>query len=321
MSGLRHRALLYRTADEQAAVLAPLVTEALDADRPVLAVLDAPQLAALDARVGPGWAADRRVEVRPPAEVYGHPARTLGGFVELIGARGPGVTLIGEAHFGTAAMHPGAWVQAEAVLNAALAGLDATVVCAYHRTERPAEFVASAGRTHPELYVEGVLRRSAEFLDPARFLARHQPEPPPVPAHARTVRLGTPADLWDLRRVVARAGTAAGLGDDLVADLVLAVGELATNAVEHGRGPRTVALWTDETWIACEVANAGAFTDPLRGFLAPVAEQPRGRGVFLSRLLCDGLDVWAGEGRVRVQARMQRAGDGVSPTLRSAPTG
>ena len=54
-------------------------------------------------------------------------------------------------------------------------------------------------------------------------------------------------DTWQLvevRDTVARAAHAAGCDRDRVADLVLAVNEVATNAVEHGSGDAHLALWT-----------------------------------------------------------------------------
>ena len=77
-------------------------------------------------------------------------------------------------------------------------------------------------------------------------------------------------DTWQLvevRDTVARAAHAAGCDRDRVADLVLAVNEVATNAVEHGSGDAHVALWTGpgSRELLCEVHDGGRLLDLLPG--------------------------------------------------------
>ncbi len=63
--------------------------------------------------------------------------------------------------------------------------------------------------------------------------------------------------LYALRAAVAAHGLQAGLADGQVGDLVLAVHELAANAVRHGAGHGRLRIWNDGTVLRCEVTDDG----------------------------------------------------------------
>ncbi len=56
-----------------------------------------------------------------------------------------------------------------------------------------------------------------------------------------------------MRRIAARYGRRAGLGASRLSDLVLAVNEVATNAVYHGCSRARLRLWVTEENVCCEV--------------------------------------------------------------------
>jgi hypothetical protein len=60
-------------------------------------------------------------------------------------------------------------------------------------------------------------------------------------------------DLADVRRLAARHGRHAGLGPKRVSDFVLAVNEVATNAIRHGCQRARLRLWTTPHGAHCEV--------------------------------------------------------------------
>jgi anti-sigma regulatory factor (Ser/Thr protein kinase) len=64
--------------------------------------------------------------------------------------------------------------------------------------------------------------------------------------------------LYALRAAVAARGTRAGLAVDRVDDLVLAVHELAANAIRHGAGRGRLRIWTADGALRCEVTDDGA---------------------------------------------------------------
>ena len=108
-----------------------------------------------------------------------------------------------------------------------------------------------------------------------------------------------------MRDAVARAAHAAGCDRDRVADLVLAVNEVATNAVEHGSGDAHLALWTGPGTASCSARSttAGRLADPLPGLRAPHPSDPRGRGLWIARQLCDLLHVWGDDAGTHVRIR------------------
>jgi anti-anti-sigma factor len=63
--------------------------------------------------------------------------------------------------------------------------------------------------------------------------------------------------LYALREAVAAHASQAGLPEGRVADLVLAVHELAVNAVWHGAGHGRLRLWKTEDSLRCEVSDDG----------------------------------------------------------------
>src|ERR1700759_5739791 len=63
--------------------------------------------------------------------------------------------------------------------------------------------------------------------------------------------------LYSLRAAVAAHGSQAGLSDGRTRDLVLAVHELAANAVRHGAGQRRLRLWAADDAVRCEVTDQG----------------------------------------------------------------
>jgi len=96
---------------------------------------------------------------------------------------------------------------------------------------------------------------------------------------------------------------AAGFGRDRTDDVVLAVNEIATNAVEHGPGDAEVCLWSDADGFVAEVHDRGVLDNPLPGLIAPHPAEPRGRGVWIARQLCDSLHVWADAQGTHVRLR------------------
>ena len=109
--------------------------------------------------------------------------------------------------------------------------------------------------------------------------------------------------LNEVRASVAAMLLAAGFGRDRADDVVLAVNEIATNAVEHGPGDAEVYLWPDADGFVAEVHDRGVLGNPLPGLMAPHPAEPRGRGVWIARQLCDSLHVWADADGTHVRLR------------------
>ena len=186
------------------------------------------------------------------------------------------------------------WTELDAALNVALTDLPATVVCLYPQLPLHLEVAEGARRNHPLVLVEGVLRQNPAHREPREVVAeRGAPAPAVLGPPDRTLVF----DTWQLvavRETVAEAARDAGCDTARVEDLVLAVNEVATNAVEHGSGDAHLALWSGpgSRELLCEVHDDGPLTDPLPGLRAPHPADTRGRGLWIARQLCDLLHVW-----------------------------
>jgi anti-sigma regulatory factor (Ser/Thr protein kinase) len=92
----------------------------------------------------------------------------------------------------------------------------------------------------------------------------------------------TGADLPRLRLRVGAAAAAAGLDEIKCEELVLAVYELACNAILHGGGGGSLLLSRVGGSVRCRVSDDGP------GF---VDTTPPGGGLWLARQLTDGIEV------------------------------
>jgi anti-sigma regulatory factor (Ser/Thr protein kinase) len=106
--------------------------------------------------------------------------------------------------------------------------------------------------------------------------------------------------LYLLRAAVQAHASRSGLSEDRVGEVVLAVHELAANAIAHGAGHGRLRLWDLANVLACEITDNGpadldgprdaedpsAVTDPW-----PSAD---GHGLWLVRRVADQLNVRSG---------------------------
>jgi anti-sigma regulatory factor (Ser/Thr protein kinase) len=88
---------------------------------------------------------------------------------------------------------------------------------------------------------------------------------PPVPGVSIAARAQPAVDqsfdgdsLYAVRATVAAHASEAGIQESRVRNVVLAVHELAANAVRHGAGQGQVRLWVTGDGIRCELTDAGA---------------------------------------------------------------
>ena len=102
-------------------------------------------------------------------------------------------------------------------------------------------------------------------------------------------------DLHAIRRIVGDHATAAGADPERTADIVLAVNEAVTNAIEHGGGAGTVWFRARETPLVIEVSDSGAgYVEPSAGTAAPAPTSRRGRGIWLIRQLSEQVEIRSG---------------------------
>ncbi|MFI5915282.1 anti-sigma factor RsbA family regulatory protein [Dactylosporangium sp. NPDC051541] len=182
----------------------------------------------------------------------------------------------------TAEEYPGC-VQHEAMVNLALAGREATLLCPYDLARLDQRRIDDAHRTHPTM-VDDNGRYPSGAYDPQRANAAGNVPLSEPPAGATTLRFELET-LVDVRRRVAEVGLDADLVPDRIVDLQSAVNELATNSIQHGGGSGTLRTWHDEERVVCEVRDFGHVTNPMIGRLRP--PHGRGRGLVMVHFLAD----------------------------------
>ena len=108
-----------------------------------------------------------------------------------------------------------------------------------------------------------------------------------------------------LRKAVLDEAAAAGLPSDRAADVMLAVHELAANAVRHGAGAGRLAMHVQEGRLYCQVSDTGsARVDGQALQAGTTAAQPwpvqRGHGLWIVQAAADRVSVASGPAGSRV---------------------
>ncbi|MGZ4650558.1 MAG: anti-sigma factor RsbA family regulatory protein [Kineosporiaceae bacterium] len=295
----RHAAAVVRSAPELLELALPFLDEGLSAgDRTVFCC--SPETAALLRReLGPVAASvefDDRLAVpgsRPPdvfVRLREHLARARDG-------RSGQMRLLAEAGVGGAADGWREEMRAEAVFNHVMGGLPISALCLYDTRLLPAAVVASAARTHPELFSAAGWSDSPTFEAASSFVRRLPLPREPAEDLTPIFAVGDAATLPDLRHSLG-AVLAAYVADlDLREDLHLGLSEVAANAFRHGVRPVSARVWVDGRRIICTISDGGRnFDDPLAGFVpAHGYDLSRGgMGLWLARKLWDHVDLISG---------------------------
>jgi anti-sigma regulatory factor (Ser/Thr protein kinase) len=303
VESFRHEALLYAGMDEFLAGTLPFIREGLAASEPILVVVGARKMAALTAELG---ADAGRVDVRDMAQVGGNPARIIPAWTEFVAAnrearrpfRGIGEPIYPErsaAELVECQRH-------EALLNVAFDnGPGWRLLCPYDTTALPPDVIEEAHRSHPYVALDHTLAESGLYVERPP-LSVPLPEPPAV----RATLSFSGAGLRPVRRLVSTQAARAGFKSRPIADLVMAVNEVAANSLQHGGGTGTLRIWRDGDVLVCEIRDRGHLSDPLADRRRPVPGHDGGRGLWLANQLCDLVQVRHLEMGTTVRLHMHR---------------
>lgn len=192
----------------------------------------------------------------------------------------------------------------EALCNLALADRPMTVLCLYDAARLGNQPVGDAERTHPVVTSCGERHDSTSYLGPGRFPAgSDDPLPPPT---TQTEALAFRDQLGRVREFAAHQARAAGLGADRAGDLVLAVSELAANALRHATGDGLVRTWCTAAELICQVEDPGHITDPLVGSRRQPPDAGGGHGLWLVNKICDLVERRSGPAGTTTRLHMRR---------------
>jgi anti-sigma regulatory factor (Ser/Thr protein kinase) len=284
-----HNALIYRGADEFSARAAGFVGEGLSHDERVLVIAAPEKLETLRAAVGDGsditfLAADR---------TYSPQARAIRVAMEYFD-RQPGrrTRMVAEQDLSRRNdLEIAAYMRLEASGNAVFRGRPLTLLCAYDADTVSEQVLHSCRQVHDGLLEGDRLVTNPAYVDPAAFLAASAAVVEP-PVSASTLECQGLGDLPKGRSLVEVEAARTGMARRAVEDLVLAVNEVVTNALRHGRTPARLSVYREGGALVCHVHDSGpGIPDAFAGFFPPSTETLGGRGLWLARQLCDSVEV------------------------------
>ncbi len=299
-TGLRHFALLYRTAEEYSSAVADFVRAASAAAEPVLIAVPGRRQAQLRQVLEPG-----RTSFADMRELGCNPARILPAIQTFINTciGGP-VRFVGEPVWpGRSAAEIREAMRHEALINLAFADADATILCPYDVTGLPRCVIADVGRTHPLLTSRGTQEPSPGFAGHGVVPAECDDALPPVPAYAGV--LAYQDNLREVRDLIAAHARRADLPDVRTVDLVLAVSEIAANTLRHTSAGGTISIWRTDRELLCELRDSGHIADPLAGRRPPDPDHPGGQGLWLVHQVCDLTEMRTDQGGTQVRLHMR----------------
>ncbi|HWO59078.1 MAG TPA: MEDS domain-containing protein [Umezawaea sp.] len=195
-----------------------------------------------------------------------------------------------------------AWRRMESGLNVVLASTNVWMICPYDTRVVGEEGIAHALKTHP-VDVRGTESiPSPDYVDPHEYALACDSVPlPERPAEA--VVLSLRGDLNALRRFIVGRAMDLGLDEDRAAMLTVAVGETLAFLRDDGH----VAMWPCDGAVVCELSGASAADlDPYAGFRPPEVRAPTefGDGLWITRQICESVDVRVGHGVTVFRLRM-----------------
>lgn len=299
---LEHDLFPYGTDTQLVEGIVPFLREGLDNGEPEI-VTATPRDAGL-LRDGLGADADR-VQVIDSDAWYVRPAAAIADYDavlrELTDDGASRIRVAGELPQHMTSGQRRSWTRYESVLNRVFEDFPVWIVCMYDlRVEPLRRMLDDALRTHPTVWRGPVREPSPRFVDPEALLSE-LPEPTSRPFSEPGLCLRVDRDRSGWRDKLAAAGLEAGLSSERVDELLIAVSELVSNAVQYGAPPVELAAWVSPGELVCEVADQGGRPiDPLAGYLPPgrdageAGEGPRGMGLWIARQLSDTLAVRSG---------------------------
>lgn len=281
--GLLHEALMYRGRPELEDAVREFVRAGAAAGEPVLVAVPRANLKWLPAALGDDAA---NVRFEDMNEIGRNPACILPMIQEWLDQHDRRARVISEPMWPQRSYAETAeCLRHEALLNHALQGSDATILCPYDAENLEALVLEGAELTHPQVRDAAGSRASERYEDPLRgSVSERWPLGDPTEPMSEHSFAG---DLRSLRRAIDADPSLKGVTRERREDVVFVVNEAATNAVRHGDGRCTARLWHDGRSVVSEVSFDTTVPDVLAGRVRPLSDAVDGRGLWLINQMCD----------------------------------
>ncbi|WP_327302883.1 sensor histidine kinase [Streptomyces sp. NBC_01298] len=288
-ASFRHELYPYRGDEEFLSGTLAFIHEALDGGEAVVVAVPSDKTSLLRDELG-GEAAVTFVDTTTAGP---NPGRLVAAWASWMKERGEGnrpVRGIGEtawrqarnpAHLGELRYH-------EWLLNRAFARSSTwSMLCPYDDAGQDPEALAAMSRCHP------LIRQGGQHTTNDGYLADvdYPFEVLAAPCDPFQELSYTRGDLATIRAKVSQCASDAGVPEDRLAQLAVAVTEIATNSIRHGGGHGTLRTWTQGATFLCEFRDDGHISDVMAGRTRPTEGQIGGRGLWLAHQLCDLVEI------------------------------
>ncbi|MFI5866468.1 anti-sigma factor RsbA family regulatory protein [Streptomyces sp. NPDC051546] len=162
-----------------------------------------------------------------------------------------------------------------------------SMLCPYDDTDEDPDALAAVSRCHPLIRRNDMYAPNEDYLagEDYAFDALTGPREPSFELRY------THGDLAVIRSKVSQSASEAGVSEDRLGQLAVAVTEIATNSIRHGGGHGTLRAWTQDATFLCEFRDAGYISDVMAGRTRPSEGQIGGRGLWLAHQLCDLVEI------------------------------
>lgn len=283
VGGLSHTALLYRGDDEYRAGLSEFASAVVAVGAPAQVLVPRNRL-----RVASDLLAALPIQVvlNDMAEVGRNPACLI-PVGQSFADQHPGehvYCLWEPAWPGRLAAERQEIVRHEGLCDLAFGDLAMTVLCLYDAARLGSELIADAELTHSMVISQGRRQASRAYLGPGELPASC--DKPLSDPWAGAETLSFARELGSVRELSARQASAAGLSESRGRDLILAVSEIAANAISYADGGM-IKFWRGDGELICQVEDSGYISDPLAGRRLRPPDAPGGHGLWLVNLVCD----------------------------------
>jgi anti-sigma regulatory factor (Ser/Thr protein kinase) len=296
-----HRALMGQGVPDCAVLASGFAWQGIAAGEPVSVAV----CPALGRELRRQLGGQRQVSFLDMAELGRNPARIIAAMLEFAGQH-PGARLRYISEPVWAGRPPAEQAEAarhEALVDQALAGVSAAVLCVYRTAGLEPPAVSCGWQAHRVLIADGRQRASPSFAGEGVIPVPYDQPLPAPPADALCLQYR--ADLRPVRAAVSGGARAARLADGRASDLVLAVSEVAANTLRYATGGGTLHIWRANDGLTCQVSDSGTISDPLAGRRRP-ASDASGHGLWLVNQVCDLAELRSGPAGTTVRMHVWR---------------
>lgn len=299
---LRHEAVYYHGPDDYQSAVQEFLRDGLTGGQPALVAVPGPSADLLRAGLAPHAGAE--VVFADMTQLGRNPGRIIPAVWDFLDRypRQP-VRFVSEPAWpGRSAAELRETALHESMLNQAFATSPVSALCAYHIGSLAPRVIASATRTHPYLRASGTSRPNTDYTGLTRPRFGRALSPPPAGAR----QLAYTTDLRAVREAVADHAEQAGLTGEPLADLIIAVSEVAANTTRHTSAGGTLHMWHTRAEVICEISDQGQIADPLVGRRRTPGSG--GLGLWVVHQLCDLVELRTGRRgtRIRMHMRLER---------------